>query len=148
MSSRIAVLKTSPENIIKDYSKLMDLAEYRNEIKNIPTLLKLNLSWSMYFPSCSTQPWQLEGVLKKLTDDGYNNLYPVENRTVVTDVWKGAKGNKWLPVLEKYGQKLTPLTDVEWVEYMPKAEMMALNKIFSSGYRSRSICKKDIGVAK
>src|SRR5437773_410260 len=25
-------------------------------------ILKLNLSWTKYFPACSSQPWQVEGV--------------------------------------------------------------------------------------
>ena len=30
---------------------------------------KLNLSWTKYFPACSTQPWQLEGALNTLFED-------------------------------------------------------------------------------
>jgi uncharacterized protein (DUF362 family) len=98
-------------------------------------VLKINLSWSLYYPACSTEPWQLEGVLKTLVGDGYKNIHPVENRTVVTDVWKGAKGNKWLPVLKKYGLRYEPLTETEWVEYKPKHEMLAIDKIFPDGHR-------------
>jgi uncharacterized protein (DUF362 family) len=128
---RIAVLKTSPETVLQDYKKLMHLAEYqRHLLKDKETILKINLSWSMYYPACSTEPWQLEGVLKTLIDDGYKNIHPVENRTVVTDVWKGAKGNKWLPILKKYRQKYEPLTETKWVRYKPRHELLALNKVF------------------
>ena len=34
-------------------------------------LVKLNLSWTKYFPSCSSQPWQLEGALRALSELGY-----------------------------------------------------------------------------
>jgi uncharacterized protein (DUF362 family) len=133
--STVAVLKTKPETIIQDYGRLLDMIDYK---KNLPkekdTLLKLNLSWSLYFPSCSTEPWQLDGVLKKLTEDGYRNIIPVENRTVVTDPWKGAKLNKWLPILEKYKLKYTPLTEVKWIPYKPKTEMLAMHKIFPTGF--------------
>ena len=87
----------------------------------------------MYYPSCSTEPWQLEGVLKTLLDDKYKGIYPVENKTVVTNPWKGAKLNKWLPILEKYKQKFTALPEVEWVQYKPKHEMLAMDKIFPEG---------------
>lgn len=130
----VAVLRTTPDTVIRDYKKLMHLAEYKKFLpKKYETILKLNLSWSLYFPACSTQPWQLDGVLKTLSDDGYRNLHPVENETVVTDVWKGAKLNKWLPILKKYELKYEPLTEVEWVQYKPKAEMLALDDIFPDG---------------
>jgi uncharacterized protein (DUF362 family) len=114
----------------------MHLAEYQKYLlKDKETILKLNLSWSLYYPACSTEPWQLEGVLSTLVKDGYKNLHPVENKTVVTDVWKGAKGNKWLPILKKYNQKYEPLTEVEWVKYKPKGEILALNKIFPGDHK-------------
>lgn len=139
----VAVLKTSPQTVLDDYEKLMHLAKYRQFIKkDQETILKLNLSWSMYYPACSTEPWQLEGVLKTLLKDGYHNIHPVENKTVVTDVWKGAKGNKWLPILQRYGQKYEPLTETEWVDYVPKAEMLALDKIFPEGHKIPKIFLK------
>ena len=134
--SKVAVLKTTPETVVNDYGKLMQLAEYKKAIKKTKeTILKLNLSWSMYYPACSTEPWQLEGTIKQLQKDGFSNLHPVENKTVVTDVWKGAKGNKWLPLLKKYNLKYEPLTEVEWVRYVPKAEMLAFDSIFPDGHR-------------
>lgn len=132
--SKVAVLKTKPETVLQDYDKLMNLAKYKKILqKNKPLILKLNLSWSLYYPACSTEPWQLEGVVKTLKGDGYKEIYPVENRTVVTDVWKGAKGNKWLPILKKYGLKYYPLTETKWVKYQPKHEMLALDEIFPHG---------------
>ena len=132
---KVAVLKTTPQTVIEDYGRVMELAGYRKFLpKSRETIIKLNLSWSLYFPSCSTEPWQLDGVLKKMTDDGYGNIIPVENRTVVTDPWKGARLNKWLPVLERYNIRFTPLTDVEWVPFKPKAGMLAMDDIFPDGF--------------
>jgi uncharacterized protein (DUF362 family) len=133
--SKVAVLKTTPQTVLGDYSRLMGLAGYQRFLpKSKETILKLNLSWSLYFPACSTEPWQLDGVLGRLVSDGYSRIIPVENRTVVTDPWKGAKLNKWLPVLDKYNLKFTPLTDVKWVPFKPKAEMLAMNHIFPDGF--------------
>ena len=132
--SKVSVLKTSPANVINDYSKLMDLAEYKKFVKKEnETILKLNLSWSLYYPACSTEPWQLDGVLKKLKNDNYSNLHAVENETVVTDVIKGLKQNKWKNVLKRYNLKFEPLTKVEWVKFKPKKELLALNEIFPEG---------------
>lgn len=94
------------------------------------TVIKLNLSWTLFYPACSTAPWQLEGVLKALRSKGYKDLVAVENQTVVTHPWKGAYNNKWLPVLEKYDVEFRPLTNVKWVPYEPKSEMLAMHEIF------------------
>jgi hypothetical protein len=82
----------------------MNLAEYQKFIsRDIDTLIKLNLSWTKYFPACSSEPWQVEGVIRTLVEDGFSaeKLWPVENKTVVTDPVKGAWNNKWMPVLKK-----------------------------------------------
>lgn len=135
MQSRVSVVKTSPERVLNDYERLMHLAQYEKFVPKInTTILKLNLSWSLYYPSCSSQPWQVEGVVRTLTKDGYKKIIPVEHKTVVTDVWKGAHDNKWLPILERYGLQFQPLTETEWVRYKPKAELLALDHIFKHGH--------------
>lgn len=134
--SVVSVLKTTPETVLQDYNKLLHLANYEKYLpKDIPTLLKLNLSWTLYYPGCSTEPWQLEGTIKTLQADGYDKLIPVENKTVVTKPVKGAELNKWLPILKKYGLSFTPLPTVEWVLYKPKAELLAMPKIFPEGHK-------------
>jgi len=134
--SRVYVLKTSPQSVLEDIKKLMHLAEYERFLsKDKETLIKLNLSWTKYFPACSTQPWQLEGTLKTLMDDGYERerLIPVENKTVVTNPVKGAKNNKWSPLFDRYGLTYVPLTDVEWIKYEFKSSLLKLNEIFPDG---------------
>ena len=134
--SRVSVLKTTPQTVLDTYKEIMHLAGYENFIsRDIDTLIKLNLSWTKYFPACSSQPWQLEGVIKTLLEDGFpkEKLLPVENKTVVTDPVKGAQNNKWIPVLEKYGLNFTSLPDVEWVKYDFEHKLLKLNQIFPEG---------------
>ncbi|MFZ5652576.1 MAG: DUF362 domain-containing protein [Bacillota bacterium] len=138
MKSTVAVLKTSPQSVLDDYKKLMHLAGCTNFLpKDRDTVIKLNLSWTKYFPACSSQPWQFEGAVKTLLEDGYSkeSLLPVENKTVVTDPIRGAFNNKWTPVLKKYGLGFTPLPEVEWVEFRPKAKLMVLDRIFPEGIK-------------
>lgn len=130
--SAVAVLRTSPESVITDYKRLMDLSGFKSTlVKNARMVLKLNLSWTLYYPACSTAPWQLEGAVSSLLDAGYRNLVAVENQTVVTHPWRGAYNNKWLSVLEKYGVSFQPLTDVEWVSFRPRSEMLVMDRLFS-----------------
>jgi uncharacterized protein (DUF362 family) len=133
---KVAVLRTLPRSVVNDFQRVMHLAEYENVLrKDIPTLIKLNLSWTKYFPSCSSEPWQVEGVVRTLLEDGFQKekLIPVENKTVVTNPIKGARNNKWAPILEKHGLTFVPLPDVEWVLYEFKSRLLKLNEIFPEG---------------
>jgi uncharacterized protein (DUF362 family) len=134
--ARVAVLRTRPETVVADYGRLLRLADYDRVLsREGELLLKLNLSWTRYFPACSTQPWQLEGVVKTLLDDGYQRerIHPIENKTVVTNPRKGAVNNRWLPILERYGLPFIPLPEVEWITYRFESPLLKLNRIFPEG---------------
>ncbi|HZE89882.1 MAG TPA: DUF362 domain-containing protein [Verrucomicrobiae bacterium] len=134
--SRVAVLKTDVSTVVEDYSRLARLAGMDSVLsRDLPTLIKLNLSWTKYFPSCSSEPWQVEGAVRALYDLGYRreNLTPVENKTVVTEPWKGARNNRWLGVLDGLGLKFQPLTEVEWTVHRFKSKLLRLNQIFPDG---------------
>jgi len=137
--SKVAVLHTKPESVLEDYAKLMDMAGYRDVILPGPeVLLKVNISWQLFYPACSTTPWQLEGVIKKLLGDGYprENISAVHNRTVVVDAHVGEVNNKHLPVVRKYGLKNIHLYEgEEWIPFKPKARMKVLDKIFPEGLK-------------
>jgi uncharacterized protein (DUF362 family) len=142
MASRVAVLFTSPETVLEDYQKVMELAAWSDTLSGQrELLLKLNLSWTKYFPSCSSQPWQLEGVVKTLLGGNYTpeTVIPVENKTVVTNPVKGARNNLWMPVLDQYGCRFQPLTDVEWTVYKFESDLLKLNEIFPEGIEIPSI---------
>ncbi len=135
MTSEVAVLKTTPATVLDDYKRLLHLAQYEKFItKDVDTILKLNLSWTKYYPASSSAPWQLEGTVKTLLENGYSRkkLLPVENRTVVTNPYKGVELNRWEPVLKKYGLKFIALMDVEWVRYDFK-NLLRLPQIFKEG---------------
>ncbi|MDF1536214.1 MAG: DUF362 domain-containing protein [bacterium] len=134
--SKVVVLKTTPASVVADYGELMRRAGYREVIDpKIPTLLKLNLSWTKYYPACSSQPWQVHGVVKTMIDDGYerDRIIPIENKTVVTDPIKGAINNRWMKVLDEYGLKFTPLPDVKWVTHQFAGPLLKLHEIFPEG---------------
>jgi len=136
MSSQVAVLRTRPETVVEDYGRLMRLVKYDQILpRDQDLVLKLNLSWTKYFPACSSQPWQVDGVATTLLADGYDRrrIHPVENKTVVTNPIKGCRANKWMPVLQRHGLGFTPLPDVEWVVHRFKTPLLKLNDIFPEG---------------
>jgi uncharacterized protein (DUF362 family) len=120
----------------------MDLAGYRDTLAaDRDTLLKLNLSWTKYFPSCSSQPWQVDGVVSKLIADGYDRrrLIPIENKTVVTEPRAGCANNRWEAVLRRHGLTFTPLTEVDWQVYRFTSPLLKLNQIFPEGIQIPAI---------
>lgn len=135
--SKVAVLKTSPGTVLADYKRLMQLAEYEKFLpKDRDTALKINISWHYFYPACSTTPWQLEGVIRAMLEDGYRKdlLHACHNRTVVVSAKKGEIANKHLPVVQKYGLRNIHLYEnEEWTRYEPKGKMRVLLEIFPKG---------------
>lgn len=135
--SRVAILRTTPETVLKDYGRLCELAGIKEALDpSAKTILKDNISWHLMYPSSNTTPWQLEGTIMALKENGFNDLVNVHNKTVVTIADLGDRYNKFGPVLEKYGipkkYNFKP-EDMTWVEYKPKAKMAVLDKIFPEG---------------
>src|SRR5437763_1885672 len=149
MKSQVAIRRTRPETVVEDYGRLMRLVKYDQLLaRDQDLILKLNLSWTKYFPACSSQPWQVDDVLETLVDDGYDRkrLFPVENKTVVTNPVEGCRNNKWAPVLTRHGVPFIPLPDVEWIVYPFKSPLLKLNRIFPEGieipkmYVGKNVC--------
>ncbi len=141
MSSRsvVAAVRTSPETVLEDYARLLDLVEVsRHMDPKTSTILKNNLSWHLMYPSANTTPWQVEGVVRKLRDEGFEDLVVVENRTVVTDARKGERLNRLDVVHERYGLPVRYNFDphhMQWVTYEPKGRMLTLDRVFPKGIR-------------
>ena len=136
VKSQVAVLRTRPETVVADYGRLMRLVKYDQVLsRDVDLIVKLNLSWTKYFPACSSQPWQVDGVATTLLEDGYDRrrIFHVENKTVVTNPVVGCLNNKWYPVLERHGLSFTPLPDVEWTVYRFTSPLLKLNRIFPEG---------------
>lgn len=135
--SKVAVLKTRPETVIEDYKRLMRMAGYDKYLKKgMTTILKDNISWHFPYPGANTTPWQLEAVIQCLKEDGYDDIVCVQNKTVVTNAYKGERLNKYVDIFKRY--KIPVLynfkkEDMTWVKYKPKAKMLVLDKIFPEG---------------
>jgi len=135
--SIVAVLKTTPETVLEDYGKAMELAGYREVIRpQHQTALKINITWHHWYPACNTAPWQLEGTLLQLLRDGFDRskIYGCHNRTVVVSAKRGEVANKHKVVLDAYGVKNIHLYEgQEWTRYEPKSRMRALHDIYPNG---------------
>jgi uncharacterized protein (DUF362 family) len=137
--SKVAVLKVRPETILKDIERLCELAGMSQALdKNATTILKDNISWHYPFPGANTTPWQLEGTIQALKNAGYPNVTCVQNKTVVTDAFKGEDLNHYKPLFKKYDIPVLfnfREEDMKWIEYRPNARLHVLHRVFPEGIR-------------
>ncbi|HBY98253.1 MAG: DUF362 domain-containing protein [Ardenticatenaceae bacterium] len=135
---QVAILRTAPATVLDDYHRLMNLAGYQQNLpKDHETILKINISWQLWYPGCSTPPWQLEGVTKTLLRDGYGkeSLIAAHNRTVVVSAKEGEVNNRHKAVVDKYALRNVHIyePEIEWVRYEPKRKFLVLDAIYPEG---------------
>ena len=137
--ARVALIQTNPESVLDDVGRAMDAAGYRAELdRRAETALKVNVSWHHWYPACSTTPWQLDGVIRKLRGDGFlpASLFAAHNRTVTVDARVGERRNKHLPVVTAHGLRNIHLyEDDDWVRYEPKGRLRTLHEVYPEGVR-------------
>jgi uncharacterized protein (DUF362 family) len=135
--SPVAVLRTQPDRVLDDYGRLLELAGAREHLApGATTILKDNISWHFPFPAANTTPWQLEGTIRALRADGFDDLVCVQNKTVVTDAFKGEDLNGYVPIFKSYQVPVLynfKDQDMRWVPIRPKAKMLVLDRIFPEG---------------
>ncbi len=144
---KVAVVNTTPKTIFDDIARVMDLAEYDKHVdKDVLTTIKLNLSWSKFYPACSTNPYVLDGVLRKLVADGFDPgmVQAVENETVVTNIFEGIRGNNWYPVMKKHRIRFLPLIYAHYVPVELPQKTLALEDIFGEVIAPKEIFGSNI----
>jgi uncharacterized protein (DUF362 family) len=136
MNSTVAVVKTTPETVLEDIGRVMEQAGFAAALPaDAPVILKNNISWHMPFLGANTTPWQLEGVIRTLRQHGYRELCCVQNRTVVTNPYKGERLNRYRPILRHYD---VPVhfnfePDFRWIRYEPTTPLLVLDRVFPDG---------------
>lgn len=137
--SKVAVLKVKPASILDDIERLCSLADIKGALKEgATTILKDNISWHYPFPAANTTPWQMEGTILALQKAGLFDITCVQNKTVVTNAFKGEDLNNYVPIFRKYGIPVLynfKEEDMKWIHYRPKAKMHVLDHIFPDGIK-------------
>lgn len=137
--SKVAILRTKPETVIDDTVRLFELADGKEHLQaNTTTIIKDNISWHYPFPSANTTPWQLEGTIKALRTNGLNDISCVQNKTEVTKAYKGERLNLYTGIFDAYDIEVLfnfKSEHMKWIQYTPKAEMLALNKVYGDNIR-------------
>lgn len=136
---RVAVVKTTPATVLDDVQRAMDLAGIGGALSHgATTILKDNISWHFPFPGANSTPWQLEGTILGLRKAGFRDLVCVQNKTVVTDAFKGEDLNKYVPLFRKYDIPVRfnfKPEDMTWTVFQPKTPLLVLDQIYPEGIR-------------
>jgi uncharacterized protein (DUF362 family) len=141
--SKVALLRTSPATVLRDYHQLLNLAGYQDVIaKDADTALKVNISWHFFFPCSSTTPWQLDGVIRAMKADGYKPdlIHACHNRTVVIDAHLGERENKQVNVVDAHGLRNVHLYEgEEWIDVRDAVgdltkKFLCLNDVYPKGF--------------
>ena len=135
--SKVAVLRTSPDTVLGDYQRLYELAGFREALDaGAETILKDNISWHFPFPSANTTPWQMEGSILALEAAGYKGVTCVQNKTVVTNAFKGTDLNGYYPICKAYDVPVLfnfREEEMRWIPYTPRTKMNVLDRIYPDG---------------
>ena len=141
--SKVAILRTQPSTVLRDYHSVMNLAGYQDVVaKDADTALKVNISWHFFFPASSTTPWQLEGVIRAMKQDGYSPdlIHACHNRTVVIDAHLGERENKQVNVVEAHGLRNIHIYETEeWINIRDAVgdltkKFTCLNEVYPNGF--------------
>ena len=92
--AKVALLRTSARSVLRDYHRLLNLADYQQALpKDADTALAISLGWHFFYPASSTTPWQLEGVIRAMQQDGYNSdlIHACQHASAVIDAPGGAR---------------------------------------------------------
>jgi uncharacterized protein (DUF362 family) len=135
--STVAALYTRPETVIQDYERLFKIAGGSEALQsNTTTILKDNITWHFPMPGANTTPWQLEGTILALRQSGFDDLVCVQNKTVVTNAFKGEDLNGYVPIFQHHNVRVLynfHKEDMTWIPYQPAAKMLALDHIYPEG---------------
>ena len=141
--AKVAILRTSPATVLPRLPHADEPGRIPGRHrKDADTALKVNISWHFFFPGSSTTPWQLEGVIRAMKQDGYDPslIHACHNRTVVIDAHLGERENKQLNVVEAHGLRNIHIYETEeWINIRDAVgdltkKFTCLNEVYPKGF--------------
>src|SRR5512142_1254776 len=128
----VAVVRTRPETGLEDTVRAFELGNGPTSLQqSAGTILQDNISWHYPFPSANTTPWQLEGTVLALRRHGYADLCCVQNKTEVTNAFKGERLNLYRGIFATHGVEVRynfRESDMKWVVHRPRTKLLVLNE--------------------
>ncbi|KKS11523.1 hypothetical protein A2617_02880 [Candidatus Daviesbacteria bacterium RIFOXYD1_FULL_41_10] len=109
---------TNPEVVFKAVKKAMELASWEGHVKGKNIILKVNVMWDKLYPSCTTSPMVIEGVIRVLRS---SNKFKDAKITIVdantpsfSDVGRAFRTEGIEKMAQKYGIDCINLSKTEF----------------------------------
>ncbi|MEN4012784.1 MAG: DUF362 domain-containing protein [Chloroflexota bacterium] len=134
---KVAVIKTAPDSILEDIEALLRLGGIESSLpKSASISLKIKLSGNTWYPTASTTPWQLEGVIHALQKAGYRDISRTYNLFDAINPNLAEINNKHKRITDKYQIPCIDLCDKkqEFIQVQPRANpFLILDEIYPDG---------------
>jgi hypothetical protein len=130
----VALIRTSPETVLQDYERLMELAGLRTHLDpSAITILKAVVSRLFPFPGANTTPWQLEGTIRALQRAGYRDLGSIQADVRQIDRFTDPDLNGYQPILCAAAVSTYRRRDLRWIHYKPRRPLLILDHLCDQG---------------
>jgi uncharacterized protein (DUF362 family) len=122
---------TNPEVVFMAVKKAMELAHWEKYVKGKNLVLKVNVVWDTIYPSCTTTPMVIEGVLKVIKASKYKpekiTIADTDTAAIMrADISFRVQGIEELA--KKYGASVVNLSHTEF-KLVPFAKALVLHKL-------------------
>lgn len=132
-SVKVNEVSTNPQIIFRAVKKAMELINWENRVKKGNIVLKINAVWDHLYPSCTTSPMVIEGILKVILAS--KKVRPSNIAIADTDTAAIMSADKSFRIqgiealAKKYGVQLANLTNTEFEEIKFKGLVLKELKI-------------------
>lgn len=135
---KVACIKVSqtsadPKTVFRAVKKAMELIRWESNVKKGSIILKINAVWDHLYPSCTTSPMVIEGILKVILAE--KKIKPDAITIVDTDTAAMMSADKSFRIqgiealAQKYGVHLVNLTNTKFREIGFKGMVLTTLKI-------------------
>jgi uncharacterized protein (DUF362 family) len=129
--SKVAALKVTPQTVLEDIQRGCDLAELSGALASGSATLIHSTVQYLPAPGVGTTPWQLEGAVRALRQNGHNDLVCLQDR-----IFDENDAGGYLALLRRLRAPVRsfhdPLDTVR-INYRPKARLLSLHQLFPGG---------------
>ena len=129
---KVNQVSTDPAAVFRAVRKAMELANWEKYVKGKNLVLKVNVVWDKIYPSCTTTPMVIEGVLKVIKNS--QKVKPEKITIVDTDTAAIMRADISFKIqgiekmAKKYGAKTVNLSQTEF-KIIPFKKALVLHKL-------------------
>lgn len=133
--ARVALIRATAPTVLRDYERLLDLAELRAHLDPAAATLLVVANGRLFpFPAANTPPWQLEGSARALRNAGYAELLLLQRRPTIARPFAAPDLDGYAPIARAYGIGVRDaFARGAARRYQPRFPLLALDRMGARG---------------